>query len=175
MISSSDDLTSRLKTFKREAFRLEILDHYEIPSSAENFRAFLAGEPKPEGYNAGWLDAVRKATGNGKRMYRVHILSRPLTPYLRYELGWGYLTNMEAGEEFFILDTTERENPLADAPDFWLFDEEAPAVMNYDDAGAFLGPTFVPADRAAEFVALRDTALAHAVPFTEWWAKHGAE
>jgi hypothetical protein len=106
-------------------------------------------------------------------MYRVHILSRPLTDYLRFELGWGYTRNAEAGEEFFILDTTEQPNPLPEAPDFWLFDETTPVVMHYDETCAFTGREVLPEKRAAEFVAYRDTALAHAVPFAEWWARHG--
>ncbi|MFJ1913003.1 DUF6879 family protein [Streptomyces sp. NPDC088147] len=173
MISSSSNLAERFKTFHREAFRLEILDEYNVPSSADNLRAFLAGEPQPEDYNAGWVETVRAATHAGKRMHRVHIVSRPLTDYLRYELGWGYVKNMTGGEEFFILDVTERPNPLAGVPDFWLFDEVSPVVMNYDDAGVFLGPDFLEAGRAAEFVRYRDTALAHAEPFPEWWAKYG--
>lgn len=173
MISSSSNLAERFQTFGREAFRLEILDDYNVPSSAENLRAFLAGEPQPEDYNAGWVETVRAATQAGKRMYRVHIVSRPLTDYLRYELGWGYMKNMTGGEEFFILDITEKPNPLEGVPDFWLFDETSPVVMNYDDTGAFLGPDFLDAGRAADFVRYRDTALAHAEPFSEWWAKYG--
>ncbi|MFD7750679.1 DUF6879 family protein [Streptomyces sp. NPDC059757] len=172
MISSSSNLAERFKTFEREAFRLEILDDYNIPSSAANLRAFLAGEPQPMDYNAGWVETVSAAKQAGKRMYRVHIVSRPLTDYLRYELGWGYVKNMTGGEEFFILDTTDKPNPLEGVPDFWLFDETAPVVMNYDETGTFLGPDFLPAERAAEFVRARDTALAHAEPFPEWWAKY---
>lgn len=173
MISSSSDLSARFRTFEREAFRLEILDEYNIPSSAENLAAFLAGKPKPEGYNAGWIETVRSATESRKRIYRVHIVSRPLTDYLRYELGWGYVTNMTGGEEFFILDVTERPSPLEGIPDFWMFDETTPVVMHYDETGAFKGPEFLASDRAEEFIAYRNRALAHAEPFPEWWAEHG--
>ncbi|MGI5259986.1 DUF6879 family protein [Streptomyces angustmyceticus] len=173
MSNSSDDLAQQFKTFEREAFRLEILDNYNIPASADNVRAFLAGAPKPDGYNAGWLDTVRAATGNGKRVYRVHIVSRPLTDYLRYELGWGYITNMTGGEEFFILDTTEQPNPLEGAPDFWFFDSETPVVMHYDESGAIVDREVLSKEHAAKFIAYRDTALAHAEPFPQWWAKHG--
>ncbi|WP_329175177.1 DUF6879 family protein [Streptomyces sp. NBC_01477] len=166
MISSSSDLAERFTTFEREAFRLEILADYNVPSSADNLRAFLAGESKPEGYNAGWVETVRAAIDNGKRMYRVHIVSRPLTEYLRYELGWGYVTNMTGGEEFFILDVTDRENPLGGVPDFWMFDETTPVVMRYDGTGAFVGPEFLPVERAAEFIAYRDAAMAH--PHRAW-------
>ncbi|AOP49999.1 DUF6879 family protein [Streptomyces lydicus] len=180
MISASNDLAARFSTFQEEAFRLETLDDYSNSGNPAAFRAFLAGEPKPADYNAGWLETVRTATESGKRMVRVHVLSRPLTPYLRYELSWGYQTNMMAGEEFHILDTTDRPNPLEGVPDFWLFDGREPVVLNYDENGAFTGPTFVPAPGAlptgeqSEYATYRSVALAMSVPFTEWWGKHGA-
>ncbi|MEV6729361.1 DUF6879 family protein [Streptomyces sp. NPDC051364] len=161
------------ETFTREAFRLETLDDYSKSGNVDAYRAFLAGEPQPADYNEAWVSELRSHTSKGKRVYRVHILSRPLTPYLRFELGWGYRKNATGGEEFFILDTTEQPNPLEGVPDFWLTDSRTPGVMNYSEDGAFLGAEILPDERAVEFTAYRDTALAHAVPFPEWWAKHG--
>ncbi|HEY8985395.1 MAG TPA: hypothetical protein VIU15_38225 [Streptomyces sp.] len=48
------------------------------------------------------------------------------------------------------------------------------AVMRYDEDGKYLGSDALPPGRAAEFTAYRDKALAHAEPFSEWWAKYGA-
>jgi hypothetical protein len=160
-------------TFQQEAFRLETLDDYSRSGNVEAYQAFLAGEPQPTGYNADWVSEVRSHTSKGKRVYRVHILSRPLTPYLRFELGWGYQKNVTGGEEFFILDTTSNSNPLQGAPDFWLFDDSAPAVMNYAPDGSFAGADVLPEEQAGEFRTYRDTALSHAVPFPAWWAKYG--
>ncbi|MEU5235428.1 DUF6879 family protein [Streptomyces lydicus] len=160
-------------TFEREAFRLETLDDYSKSGNVDAYRAFLAGEPQPTGYNDAWVSELRSHTSSGKRVYRVHILSRPLTPYLRFELGWGYHRNAAGGEEFFILDTTESPNPLQGVPDFWQFDNGATGVMSYTEDGAFLGADVLPEERAGEFRAYRDTAMAHAVPFNEWWAKYG--
>ncbi|MFM9444437.1 DUF6879 family protein [Streptomyces acidiscabies] len=173
--SSSRTLGDFFGSFEREAFRLETLDDYSQSGGVEAYHAFLAGEEQPESYRtAGWLTTVGSATRAGKRVYRVHVLSRPLTDYLRFELSWGYRRNMSAGEEFFILDTTENESPIPDAPDFWLFDDQVVGVMAYDKAGKYLGSEIVEAeDRLAKFREYRDTALAHAVPFTEWWARHG--
>ncbi|MEU3251407.1 DUF6879 family protein [Streptomyces sp. NPDC006997] len=174
MTTSSRTLGDLFDTFQREAFRLETLDEYSKSGNVEAYHAFLAGELQPDNYNAGWVKQLRSLTGAGKRVYRVHILRRPLTDYLRFELGWGYQKNMSGGEEFFVLDVTDRRNPLPDVPDFWLFDSESVAVMNYDGAGKYLGSEALPPERAAEFAGYRDTALAHAEPFTEWWAKYGA-
>ncbi|KUL50278.1 hypothetical protein ADL22_07425 [Streptomyces sp. NRRL F-4489] len=173
---SPDDFGKLFVEFEREAFRLETLDDYSKSGGVEAYRAFLAGEPQPESYRtAGWVTTVREATQAGKRMYRVHILDRPLSDYLRFELGWGYLRNQEAGEEFFILDTTEQPNPLEGVPDFWAFDEKVVVSMNYGDAGEFLGAEVVPERQTQEWLERRDTAMDLATPFTEWWARHKPE
>ncbi|WP_335980746.1 DUF6879 family protein [Streptomyces sp. CA2R106] len=170
---SSKSLGDLFDSFEREAFRLETLDDYSRSGNVEAFRSYLSGGSQPDDYNADWVEEVRGATESGKRIYRVHVLSRPLTPYLKFELGWGYRKNAAAGEEFSILDTTEALNPLDGVGDFWLFDGEEAATMRYDVTGAFLGSEVLPPDRAAEFVAYRDVALAHAQPFATWWEQHG--
>lgn len=173
MTTSSRPLGEWFDVFEQEAFRLETLDNYDIPRARGHFAAFLAGEEPPDDFrNVDWVDTIRSATRSGKRMYRVHILRRPLTDYLRYELGWGYHRNMEAGEEFFILDLTDRPNPIPEAPDFWMFDSGTVAAMNYE-GGKFLGSDYMAADRVPEFTAYRERALELAEPFPDWWAKHG--
>lgn len=159
-------------SFEREAFRLETLADYSGSGNVDAYRAFLSGQPQPDDYNEAWVSELRTLTNLGKRVYRVHILSRPLTPYLRFELGWGYRKNVIGGEEFFILDATDKPNPLEGAEDFWLFDERTAVVMHYDDTGAVSGRETMPDSRAQDFVTIRDTALAHAEPFSDWWEKH---
>ncbi|MGW4446506.1 DUF6879 family protein [Streptomyces sp. NPDC004682] len=173
MTTSSRSIGDLFDAFEHEAFRLETLDDYSKSGSVDAYHAFLAGEPQPDDYNAGWVERLRSYTGNGKRVYRVHILSRPLTDYLRFELGWGYRKNMTGGEEFFILDVTEKPNPLEGVPDFWFFDSESVAVMSYDGDGKYLGSEVLPGEQAERFKQYRDLALAHAEPFPAWWAKHG--
>ncbi|GFH34030.1 hypothetical protein SCWH03_02350 [Streptomyces pacificus] len=174
-MGSSRSLSDLFDSFEREAFRLETLDDYSKSGSVEAYKAFLAGEGKPEDYNSDWVSEVHGYVNEGKRIYRVHVLSRPLTPYLRFELGWGYRTNMLGGEEFFILDITEQPNPLQGVDDFWLFDESAVGILSYDSAGKFLGAEVLPDERAAAFIAHRDKALSCAQPFAEWWGKYGGE
>lgn len=172
-MASSRTLGDLFDDFDREAFRLETLDDYSGSGNVDAYRVFQAGQPQPEGYNAGWVNELRGLTNAGKRVYRVHVLKRPLTEYLHFELGWGYRTNMTGGEEFFILDVTDAPNPLEGVPDFWLFDSKDTAVMRYDDTGAYLGSDVLPQDEASAYVTYRETALAHAEPFTDWWAKYG--
>ena len=168
---SSEEFGALFEKFGREAFRLETLDDYSGSTDPEELRAYFAGETKPEGYNGSWLETIRRNTEAGRRMYRVHVLSRPLTDYLRYELEWGYLTNMTAGEEFYILDTTDQPDPLEDVPDFWMFDETSVVSMDYDAHGGFLRGEHEPdAERWKQW---RDMAISRAAPFTEWWERYG--
>ncbi|MER7984094.1 DUF6879 family protein [Streptomyces noursei] len=173
MTTSSRTLGSLFDTFTREAFRLETLDDYSRSGNVDAYRAFQDGQDRPAAYNADWLTEVKGHVDAGRRIYRVHVLTRPLTPYLRFELGWGYVTNATAGEEFFILDRTDLPNPLVDVGDFWLFDSVTAAPMSYGPEGEFLGAAVLPDERGPEYVAYRDAALAHAVPFADWWAEHG--
>ncbi|MFJ9616870.1 DUF6879 family protein [Streptomyces noursei] len=174
MTTSSRTLGDLFDTFEHEAFRLETLDDYSQSGSVDAYQSFLAGQERPDGYNADWLEEVKGHVDAGRRMYRVHILKRPLTPYLRFELGWGYVTNATAGEEFFILDITDQPNPLSSVGDFWLFDSATAVPMRYTLDGKFLGADVLAEDRGREYVTYRDMALAQAVPFAEWWAEHRA-
>ncbi|GAA0408429.1 DUF6879 family protein [Streptomyces luteireticuli] len=173
MTSSSRNLGDLFDSFEREAFRLETLDDYSRSGNVEAYQTFTSGGRQPEDYNSDWVRTLRTYASQGKRVYRVHVLTRPLTDYLQFELGWGYQKNMSGGEEFYILDVTGRPNPLEGVPDFWLFDSETAAVMRYDDQGGFLGADVATPDAVSELIRHRDEALAHAEPFTDWWAKYG--
>lgn len=172
-MASSSTIAELFERFRHEAFRLEALDDYSGSGNVDAYRVFQAGQSQPDGYNSGWIAELRGLAQEGKRVYRVHVLKRPLTEYLRFELGWGYRTNMTGGEEFFILDVTDAPNPLEGVPDFWLFDSTDAAVMGYDDHGVFQGAQVLSSTEAERFVGYRETALAHAEPFTDWWAKYG--
>ncbi|MEV0266820.1 DUF6879 family protein [Streptomyces sp. NPDC050617] len=171
---SPEDFGKLFDDFQREAFRLETRDDYSKSGGVAAYKAFLAGEGQPEGYeSAEWVTTVQDAVRSGKRMYRVHVLSRPLSDYLRFELAWGYHRNQAVGEEFFILDTTERDNPLEGVPDFWAFDEHSIVPMRYSEDGKFLGAEVLSGSpEAAEWLEHRDVAMSHAVPFRAWWDRY---
>ncbi|MFB6888874.1 DUF6879 family protein [Kitasatospora sp. NPDC056327] len=146
--------------FGREAFRLEIPGEH--------------GSDWPEEYRTGaWSRVVMAARRAGKRMYRVHVVTRPLGACVEGDLQWGLIRHVQAGEEYYVLDVTEQENPVAGVPEFWLFDGGTVATPRYAGDGAYLGVDFPEAGEAARFRAYRDAAMARAVPFEEWWAKYG--
>lgn len=160
----------------RSAFRLELLDHYEVESDGVDYARFLQGEAMPTmERKQPWLEHLQRERAAGILRRRVHVLRTPLTDYLRYECEWGYVLNANAGEDIRILDVTER--PLPDGipdHDFWLIDDWHPIRMVYDDAGRFLGAEPIPGDLRTYQEAC-DALVAASEPFGIWWARHREE
>ncbi|MFD7735797.1 DUF6879 family protein [Kitasatospora phosalacinea] len=162
-----EDFGRLFQAFERTAFRLETLAVYDVDEEREEFAAFLAGKGLPaERSDNPW---VRSMTDLGKQVARVHVLSSPLSDYLRYELA-SYPGNVKAGESIGIIDTARQEVAGLPDHDFWVFDDTEVYRMHYTEAGQFIGGEPLPADRLGEYLRYRDIALAHAVPFREYAA-----
>jgi hypothetical protein len=173
-VISPEEFGKLFESFDREAFRLETLDYYDTPGTRIGLPAFLAGEEEPEEFrNSPWVTTVANAVQAGKRMYRVHVVTTPLTDYLRFEMAWGYHRNVKAGEEVFILDHADNPVPGLPEHDFWIFDERTIVRMFYDPQGAYEGAEILPAHHLAEYVRYRDLAMKHAEPFASFWERYG--
>jgi uncharacterized protein DUF6879 len=159
--------------FRHTAFRLETLDRYDVGYEEEPLRRFLAGKPKPhDDAKQAWVRTIADALAAGKRMERVHVVTEPLTDYLRFELAWGYPENVEAGEDIRILPVSLGSWP-AGVPnhDFWLFDSKSVAVMRYDDGGRFRGAELVEdSEIVMQHCSWRDAAWRDAVPYKQYLA-----
>jgi hypothetical protein len=174
-VSFGEDFSGIFDWFGQSAFRLETLDHYAMEYEEEAVQRFLAGEPRDTSYIAGWLERVRAAVGAGRRMQRVHVVTEPLSDYLRFEIG-GYRLNVEAGEDVRILPRQATAGLDLPDHDFWLFDGQQVVRMRYDASGAFLGAEQID-DRgaAARYGAWRDAALGAAIPYGRYVAEHRQE
>lgn len=163
---------------RRSAWRLEALPAYATADSDPSFTAYLrAGRLTPLAERPpkqAWMAAVRQATAAGKRLGRVHVITRPLSPYLEYELA-AYPENVEAGEDVRLADAGEHPELAELGPDFWLLDDETLAplvlVMDYDPEGRFRGleRTTDPAV-VARCRRVRDLAVRYSVPLGEFLA-----
>jgi hypothetical protein len=107
-------------------------------------------------------------------MSRVHVVSEPLTDYLRYELAC-YESSAEAGEDIRILPTERAAGLDLPSFDYWLFDNERAAVMRYGARGLWLqteivtDPAFVMSCRRWQ-----DQALSRAIPLDAYMAGRSA-
>lgn len=138
-------------TCRFSAFRLETQQHYEVPGDEDRQRAFHAGEslPPPRDELLDDLRLIANLNQRGRRIGRVHVVNRPLTPYLRYELAV-YAENVAAGEDVRIADRSQHPGLAALRVDFVISDMDSakPAVIvfDYDENGHLHGYRRVAAD-----------------------------
>jgi hypothetical protein len=158
-------------------FRLETLQSYGDSGEDPALAAFLAGQPHlitPAKHT--WTALVRDRRAAGCVMQRVHVVTEPITDYLRFELTWGYQPNVEAGEDIRIVAVTVgRQWPpeLPERTDFWLFDLSVLFALRYDQNGAWLATEEVTAPATVEQAcAWRETALHRALPWRRYIDMH---
>lgn len=153
-------------------FRLETLDHYDVGSDGNDFQRYLRGEDGPDMVRKGvWHKTLEGYRDRGVSVSRVHVVTQPLTDYLRYEFDWGYAYNL-GHEDIRILDVTQQPAPpeLDGIGDFWLVDGREAAIMHYDTAGRYLGFDTAPPAESRRYPAAADLAWRLAVPFTDYRA-----
>ncbi|AUY51058.1 DUF6879 family protein [Streptomyces sp. CB01881] len=156
-------------SFEHEAFRLEVRSSYAMPGEDEEYRDFLATGELRIPADDPWLTRVRQYRSTGRRIGRVHVLTRPLSDYLRYEFA-AYAHNVEAGEDVRILDLTGKENPGLPDQDFWMFDGSKVVGMMYGPDGAQTGRELLANPNLGQYRYWRDLAVSLSVPFAEYSA-----
>ncbi|MFB7476167.1 DUF6879 family protein [Kitasatospora sp. NPDC056184] len=171
MFLDGDDWRAYFDAMEYDAWRLETHPVYTVPQEEDGIRRFLAGEPLDTGATAAWATRVRGYRETGRRVGRVHVVTRPLTDYLRFEFAH-YRHNVEAGEDVRILDLTDRPNPGLPDQDFWLFDDRRVVLMNYRSDGTQINRRIHDGD-PAPYAAWKGLAIAESVPFTEYLKDHG--
>jgi hypothetical protein len=171
-VSFGDDFAGLFDWFTTRAFRLETLDQYAAGYEEEAIRRFLAGEPLDRGFIAPWLEQVATATGAGRQMQRVHVVTEPLSDYLRYEMD-GYRLTVAAGEDVRILPRSVARELELPGEDFWLFDDGPVARMHYDRHSTLLGSELVEEPEVvARYCRWRDVALEAATPYARYVSEH---
>jgi len=158
------------RDFASSAFRLELHQIYTMPGEADELRRFQAGEQPPPGYHYGWLDRMAEASQAGKTVQRVRVVRRPLTDYIRYEFAWGFVYNVDAGEDIRVLDLTDQSGPDLPDHDFWLFDDTTVVKLLYRPDGTQEGRELLQDPDLEAYLRCRDAAWQAAVPFRDYWA-----
>jgi hypothetical protein len=175
-VSDRDTIHRILREWHDTSFRLESLAHYSVDAEREEFDAFLRGDPLPPPNPPDfeeWFDRLRQERAEGRRRSRVHAIAGTLTPYLRYEIEWGYSGNAVAGEDIRILHAASwQTSPFGShPPDFYLLDDERVVLMAYDDGGHWLGGELVTdAAEVDRYRRLRDAAIQASCSLAEYLA-----
>ncbi|MFE8015472.1 DUF6879 family protein [Streptomyces antibioticus] len=168
MLLDGDAWRAMFRGIESEAWRLETLPQYLVPQEAEQIEAFRAGRRvDPDTCSSAYTEDLKRLRGEGKRKGRVHVLTRSLSEYLRFEFSRYYAPHALAGEDIRILDVTERENPLPHVGDFWMFDRSTVVLMRYEDDGTQIGRELYEGNPAL-YVEWQRIAVAESVPFLEY-------
>ncbi|MFD3824170.1 DUF6879 family protein [Streptomyces sp. NPDC058625] len=168
MLLDGDEWRATLRGFQSEAWRLETLPQYLVPQEAAELESFRSGKRVDlHTYSSAYTDDLKRLRGEGKHKGRVHVVTRPLSEYLCFEFSRYYAPHVAAGEEIRILDVTERENPLPDVQDFWMFDRSKIVLMHYESDGTQISRELYQGD-PAPFVEYQRIAVAESVPFLEY-------
>jgi hypothetical protein len=135
---TGDDFDNLFHTFEESAFHLELKDSYHVPEESGPFTLFLESKPDDFAWHQPWLKIVREATGAGKSMARVRVVSVPHTAYVRWGLAVAPL-NIDAGEDIRWLPRHEAVGIDFPAEDYWLFDDSRVVFTVFHPDGRFLG------------------------------------
>jgi hypothetical protein len=132
------DLAAAFDRFERSAWRLCARDTYDVAEERDVLAAWREHRPLPPRAD-GWPDILRSRLAAGRQVGRVQLFTRPLGDYARFLLAHPYPENVALGE---VVRVGYRDQMPADLAavreDFWVFDGQEVAVMEYDDAGRFL-------------------------------------
>ncbi|MGH3766177.1 MAG: DUF6879 family protein [Pseudonocardiaceae bacterium] len=166
------EFSTWFRRFCHSCFRLETLQRYGASGEDDSIRAFLAGRsPQPHPGKREWLELVSAAIQDARIMQRVHVITEPLTDYVRFEVAWSYAHNVAAGEDIRIIPLREGQPWPSAIPrdDYWLFDDTELFAMRYDAAGEWIGVENL-ADQATVQAACRarDAALRLAQPWAAY-------
>lgn len=168
-------LVAALRTFRYWVFRLETLQAYADPVEAHSIAAFRRGDPERPADPAEdeWTAMLREHRDAGRVQQRVHVVTEPISDYVRYELCWEYGPHAAAGEDIRIIPVTGAWPANVPSFDFTLVDSRLLFRLSYGPSGALLSVELVsdPANIAAACAA-RDAALHHAVPWSEYIARY---
>jgi hypothetical protein len=160
-------------SFTHSAWRLELHPVYTMPQEAEAISRWRAGERPPEDYWSPWMERVAGYRVSDRGIGRVHVVRRPLSEYLQFEIDGYYRHHVRAGEDIRILDLTGEADPGLPDHDFWLFDERQVVQMLYRPDGTQIGRELVEHPDIEAYLRWRDIACAGAVPVLEYLAGLG--
>lgn len=159
--------------FQRRAFRLETLDFYDAVNEREPYATFLSGQLVDPAWRRPWQGLVRGVRESGRMMERVHIVSEPVTDYVRFSLLHGYPASVEAGEDVRILGLAAASEAGLRCDDFWLFDDALAALLAYDGDGRVERVSLTnEAVALALLRGTRDMSLRLASPLAQYVADH---
>lgn len=160
-----DEFDQLFTQFKHTAWRLESRRRYASDELTDTYALFLRGEPIDwTGRDTEWCAQRREQTSLGKRFERVRIVDDPPTPGQLYLLD-NARRNSEVGEDIRCLSRSDADRVQLPAEDFWIFDSQVVALLNFDNADSLVDVELITEPAAVlRYSQARDAATHHALP-----------
>jgi hypothetical protein len=130
------DFMEAFRAAKKETFRLELLDYYLVAEEKDHFEAFKKDRKFESKSLLEWAKELETLREKGVKTKRVHVVSLPLSDYLKFEILEGYRKTFESIRLLSRKDYIKKfDNSYKD---FWLIDELELFIVNYDKEGRWL-------------------------------------
>lgn len=169
-ITSISEFADFFSKSSKEAFRLELLQKFEVEGETEVFKKYLEKKEKPDSFNSDWHEMIDNAIKRGCKYRRVRYIQTPPSEYLKFEIDWGYKGNVKKGEEiYYTTDLPSNNIPIL--KDFWLFDDKTLFFMEYDYIGRFLGVSKLSEAHIPAYIKLKNQLLdkCDLIENSEYW------
>jgi hypothetical protein len=158
-----DRLAALLEGARVAVWRWECRGDYSVVD-ADLLRRWRAGLGRDPDEDRAWVEYVQRLRRRGVRFERARRLTVPLTEYLRMQLDLTYM-NVEAGEDIRWVAPADAVEVGMPSYDYYLVDDDAVAVLDFDATGGFAGARACEAREVVErHVTWRDLIWPHAVP-----------
>lgn len=154
---------------KDEWFKVEVLQDYTGEDSGPSLNSWLKGDEKKsieiltsDASNNEWIRECQRA--NFKRI-RIHIVSKPYTKYLEWELScYKHLNIPLCGEDVYLVDGIQVEDLKIPKGDFVIFDMKSVVQNHYDHLGKAIKMDFYTSpDDITYYLNLREKLLTKSI------------
>ena len=165
-VNRGEEFAALFRAFEHNSWRWECQGTYREPGEREPFRLWREGRPD-NAFLDGWLTRVRSFRAEGKTLQRVRMVTEPPTEYLRWMFTVTPL-NVAAGEDIRWI-SEQAAHFLGGMPkhDFYLFDDQRVAIMQFDDNGVVGAEVTDDPGTVAEHRDWRDRVWSAATPHAE--------
>jgi len=125
---------------KKEWFKVEMLQDYSGEDSGPSLQAWLKGDKEKSirlmREKTDSNEWIKMAGGKSFKKIRIHIVEKPYTPYLQWEIEvYKHINIPLAKEEVYLLDKKKASNLDIPDGDFMIFDQKRVARNYYDQSG----------------------------------------
>lgn len=159
-------------SMKEEWFKIEVLQDYSAEDDSPSLRAWKdkdrqkSIELMKENTNREWIEKAHKTIKKGVKLIRIHIVERPLSQYVEWEIEhYKNINTSQVGEQVFLVEKPDIKNLNLPKGDIMLFDRKFAVANTYNANGLMVAATIYDAnDDISEFLNLRDKLLEIAKP-----------